>query len=341
MTTVCSSSTFFQNGSSFAFASSLPLTLAPTMKPRRSSVFTAYSSCSTARSGCCSDTFPKPTNRSRCAATSSAIFSFCIFTMRAASPGSVKYRNWLGCTLMTCTSMPCRSISRNRRSIVAGSIAIGLAPRLAMARSTCGRSLTSGHASLTNTCACMSIVRTRWPPTTTWRRAGAGACAAATSARAGDNPQGQNIRPPPAAAVRRKARRLNGMRRILSFHSGRDALHDAQRAARRDDARQPEAGALEERRELLLRALLAGHDHHHLDVEQLAPVRRLGRRHDGVGDEDAAARVHRLAALREQPHAMIVVPVVEDVLEHVRITAGRHRVEHVAAGERAPRADPS
>src|SRR5207248_770858 len=58
-----------------------------------------------------------------------------------------------------------------------------------------------------------SIVRTRCPPTTIWRRAPAPAAAGACA----PSPHGQKKRPPPAAAVAsRKRRRLNFMPRILS-----------------------------------------------------------------------------------------------------------------------------
>src|SRR5689334_1092627 len=91
-------------------------------------------------------------------------------------------------------------------------MAIGLAPRLAIALSVCGKSLTSGHASSTKTCACMSMVRTRCPPTSTCRRAAApaGVCAV--------NAHGQKKRPPPAAAeVWRNCRRLNFMPRMVAL----------------------------------------------------------------------------------------------------------------------------
>ena len=54
-----------------------PSTLPPTDMPRRPSFLMPYSSCCTARSGCCIATVAKATKRSGCAATSSASFSFC------------------------------------------------------------------------------------------------------------------------------------------------------------------------------------------------------------------------------------------------------------------------
>src|SRR5215471_7009146 len=122
---------------------------------------------------------------------------------------------------MTWTSMPIRSISRKRRSIVAPSMAIGLAPRFAMALSVCGKSLTSGHASLMKTWACMSIVRTRCPPTRICRRAGC--CAKPCRASAHE----QNATPVDLI----KPRRLNFMPRMVSLRrwppaNGSDARFD-------------------------------------------------------------------------------------------------------------------
>src|SRR5690348_12634542 len=105
-------------------------------------------------------------------------------------------------------------------------MAIGLRPRFAMALSVCGKSLTSGHASSMNTWACMSIVRTRRPPTVICRRDAAGACAWSAKASAGRteraNAHEQNARPVDLM----NPRRLDFMPRMVSLRNVGDGLDD-------------------------------------------------------------------------------------------------------------------
>ena len=57
-------------------------------------------------------------------------------------------------------------------------------------------------------------------------------------------------------------------------------------------------------------------------------------------DEDPPTWRERVPTAREQLHARVVVPVVDDRLEHVSIATGRHRVEEVTSDDLDACADP-
>src|SRR5450432_4481917 len=152
-----SSSAFAQTGWNFSGASSSPLTLPPTDNPRRPYFLTPSTNCSTARSGCCSATVAKATNRSGCAAQILASPSFWIVMILLAVSRSALYQN--GLMLSASTSMPCASITwmRSWMDDRPSSGGFGFTPISAIA---------SGMAQW----QCTSTVFTRRPFTTTSRR---------------------------------------------------------------------------------------------------------------------------------------------------------------------------
>src|SRR4029077_18544772 len=98
------SSALRQNGSYFSDDGTSPLMLPPTEAPFSPNVFTAYSNCSAARSGCWIDGEVNPTKRSECALHHSATPSSCTRTILAAKSRLAPYHQyWL--MLTTCMSM--------------------------------------------------------------------------------------------------------------------------------------------------------------------------------------------------------------------------------------------
>ena len=197
---------------------------------------------------------------------------------------------------MTCTSMPWRSISRNRRSIAAAidghragaevghrSIDLrqvlderpGLVDEHVRVHVDGPDALAADHDLASRRCRPLRGGEQR-----PRRRQPAGAEHQAAACSGG---------PEKGASAQRHAANP-----IILL--GRDALHDAQWAASRDDARQPEAARLKRAANSSFVRSLPGTTTINWMSSSL-PHRRLGRRHDGVGDEDAAARVHRLADL--------------------------------------------
>src|SRR5580700_6543990 len=166
-TNMRSSSALAQTGWNFSAASSSPLTLPATDKPRRPYFLTPSTSCSTARSGYCSATVANATNRSGCAAQILASPSFWIAMILAAVSRSALYQN--GLILSASTSMPCWSITwtRSCSGDKCSSDGFGFTPISAIA---------SGITQW----QCTSTVFTRRPFTTvSRRRACAGCCARA------------------------------------------------------------------------------------------------------------------------------------------------------------------
>ena len=121
-TTTPSSSALAQNGWNFGSLISSPATLPPMAAPRRPYFLTPSSSCSAARSGCCSATVAKATNRSGLAAHASASFSFWILMICLARSRSVLYQ--LGLMLSASTSMPCSSMACSRTATCDGHVEV-------------------------------------------------------------------------------------------------------------------------------------------------------------------------------------------------------------------------
>jgi hypothetical protein len=71
----------------------------------------------------------------------------------------------------------------------------------------------------------------------------------------------------------------------------------------------------------------------HHEVEVLAHVRRVSRRDNRFEDEKPRTRLRSRVNVPEELHAVVVFPVVQDVLEQVTIGAGWHCVEKIAADD--------
>src|SRR5439155_11545954 len=208
-TTTPSCSALAQNGWNFGSLISSPATLPPMPAPRRPYFLTPSSSCSAARSGCCSATVAKATKRSGCAAHVSASLAFWIAHTCLARSRSALYQ--LGLMLRASTSMPCSSIACNRTATC-----------VAVSRS--GRSCDppifrpiSASASGTAQCACTSTVFARLPLTTTSRRR---PCARAGAAASTSQPTKAMPASAPAV-VWRKSRRVV----MAGLHRGSRCAH--------------------------------------------------------------------------------------------------------------------
>src|SRR4029453_1735313 len=88
--------------------------------------------------------------------------------------------------------------------------------------------------------------------------------------------------------------------------------------------------------EFLFRAFLAADGNHHLNVQQLSPFAMVAGRDHRIGDKNSSLLVHGPPAIREDPDAILIVPVVQDVLQDVSIAAVRNRLEEIARFESAP-----
>src|ERR1700681_3293774 len=194
-----SSSALAHTGWNFSAASSSPLTLPPTDNPRNPNFLTPSTNCSTARSGYCSATVAKATNRSGCAAQILASPSFWIVMIWLALSRSALYQN--GLMLSASTSMPCASITwmRSGRDDRCSSGGFGFTPISAIA---------SGIAQW----QCTSTVFTRRPFTTISGRRVC-ACAGVAAIRL----QPTNAIPPIAPAARLRT----SLRFIIFFSSRR------------------------------------------------------------------------------------------------------------------------
>ena len=117
-----------------------------------------------------------------------------------------------------------------------------------------------------------------------------------------------------------------------------DAFDDAERALSRHNSRHLQPSLLEHRGEFLLRSL-ASADDQHLNIEELAPIRVVAGRDDVVDDEYSPFLVHSGAAVLENLHALLIVPVVEDVFHDVGIAARRHSLEETSCFEPAALSD--
>lgn len=94
-------------------------------------------------------------------------------------------------------------------------------------------------------------------------------------------------------------------------------------------AAQSQPRRVEQRGELRLGALPAGQDAEQQHVDALARVGVIALRDHRVQRDHPAARFHCPAAVLEDSHATVVVPVVQDVLHRIEVAAFRHRVEEV------------
>jgi len=66
----------------------------------------------------------------------------------------------------------------------------------------------------------------------------------------------------------------------------------------------------------------------------------LGR-HQAIDEQELGVSRHCRAATSQNGEATLVVPVVDDVLEHIGLGAGRHGVEEIALDHVASAATPA
>ncbi len=111
--------------------------------------------------------------------------------------------------------------------------------------------------------------------------------------------------------------------------SGSHSFDDAERTLRCHDAHQLQSGLFEDSGKLLLRALSSSNNEH-LNVHELAPTRVVAGRDDVIHDQDPPFLIHGGAAVREDFHALLIIPVVENVFHDVSIATGRHGLEEAS-----------
>src|SRR5262249_9223782 len=109
------------------------------------------------------------------------------------------------------------------------------------------------------------------------------------------------------------------------------ALYDAHERSRSDEAPQPKTRALEPALEVGGTALADfGAHHHHLHVgDRPDDVARVALDHE-LDDEQAMPRLHGAPDVAQDRQRARVVPVVQDVLEQVRVAPLGHALEEVA-----------
>src|SRR5262249_25011466 len=81
-------------------------------------------------------------------------------------------------------------------------------------------------------------------------------------------------------------------------------------------------------------------DGEHLEVNQPRERRNSRGRYHHFDDQDTAARGHGITTVAQDRLASRVVPVVEDVLEYIRVAASGDRREKVTAQDLAACAQP-
>src|SRR5262249_51758630 len=109
---------------------------------------------------------------------------------------------------------------------------------------------------------------------------------------------------------------------------------NADPGGRRNDSRQLKTGRVEERSELIFRALPATGAYQHVNIVGGGTptlVRRIDAQWINAFDEQQFARaVHRPAAALEDRLSALVIPVMDNVLEDIGIATARHLAEEVA-----------
>jgi hypothetical protein len=108
---------------------------------------------------------------------------------------------------------------------------------------------------------------------------------------------------------------------------GAPGFDHAERTCQPYETRATEFSRRQQRLPLRLRPLATSvrPDQHH-EVEELAHVRRVSRRDNRFEDEEPRIRLRSRVNVPEELHALVVFPVVQDVLEQVTIGAGWHAV---------------
>ena len=117
------------------------------------------------------------------------------------------------------------------------------------------------------------------------------------------------------------------------------ALDNGDVARGRDDSGQSETVGSEELPVLRLGPLEAPEQDHHVQVEQLAERRPVPFRQHVLHEQEFRPSRHRAAKVVEYQSGLDVIPVVDDVPEHVGVGAAGGCLEEVAAFEGAPASD--
>src|SRR4030095_13319975 len=111
-------------------------------------------------------------------------------------------------------------------------------------------------------------------------------------------------------------------------------LDDAGRRRGWDNARQREPRLVQERFVLVRCALTPSSDEQHGDICELAGEWRVAGRNDLFDDEQFGGGrrglPYRPPAFAENCRGTIIVPVVNDILQHIRIATHRHGLEEIA-----------
>src|SRR5262245_52340244 len=114
----------------------------------------------------------------------------------------------------------------------------------------------------------------------------------------------------------------------------RNCLDDAGRRRGWDNARQRETRLIQECFVLVRCALTPSGDEQHGDICELAGEWRVARRndlfdHEQFGGGRRGLR-YRAPAFPQNCRGTVVVPVMNDILQHIRITTDRHGLEEIA-----------
>src|SRR6476620_10412248 len=116
---------------------------------------------------------------------------------------------------------------------------------------------------------------------------------------------------------------------------GRKRLDHAGRRRRRHHAAELEPCRSKQLGELARRALLAADGHHqHLDIEHLGRRRTWLLRHDLLADKQAAMRRQLRADQPQDIAAMLIAPIVDDVLHHIGVAPCGTRSKKLPASTR-------
>ena len=116
----------------------------------------------------------------------------------------------------------------------------------------------------------------------------------------------------------------------LQLHSFNDAGSEG--IMQRRDAGNPEAGGAIQILPLLPRSFFPANGKKHENVQKLGRSRAgiAHRRNDGIDANQPSVALHAAMAVPKKAKAVLVVPVVNDVFEDVRVGA-RYRLEHLSA----------
>ena len=109
------------------------------------------------------------------------------------------------------------------------------------------------------------------------------------------------------------------------------SLNDVRRSTMACDAHEPEISPVQQIREFALRALAAtAEEEQHRDVDSLAEMSRVPRRHDHFEDEKPAFGWDRMTDDLENRRRVVIVPIMQHTGQDVDVTPGWYGSEDVA-----------